>query len=1473
MLRTEVYALDGSADENAPYSVAEQSFTVRRLQSRGEGKHAVFLQHQREAIALDYERDPAAPRLGHTLTLDVDEYGDVTRSASVAYPARSPDFAVPEQGESTVVVSEASFCAVDDIATSPDIYRAGVPVEQRSFELHGFVVDSATLVDHTALRDTIIVAPRIVPEQTPVDGDLRLLGASRSFYYSDDLLARLTLGQCGTRALPYQSETAAVSEGQLNAVFAAELTSIPLDTEGGYLLDEGLWWASSGRQRPVPTLFYQPDAGFDPFGNETTIEWDPHTLFVRRVVDPLGNASEASFDYRVLAPEFLTDANLNRTQVGFDIRGMVVWTAVMGKADAGEGDTPQDPTATFEYDLFAWRDSGLPLVSRARTRETHGDPGTRWLEQTTYVDGSGNVILAKALAEPGLAPQRDGSGALELDGAGELILVQASPRWVGSGRTVFDNKGNPVKQYEPYFSSTNAYEDETEVRERGVTPILHYDPLGRLVRTDFPDGTFSRVDFDPWRQTSFDANDTAGDSTWHSQRMALPAGDPERRAAEVTVPHHDTPTLTHLDHLGRPVRVVVHNRRAGGGDEFQLTRTMLDVQGNVLQVIDARGNEAEARVYGMAGQPLQISSNDVGTRRSLSNILGVPLRAYDDRGHTFRMLYDILWRPTHAFVQTNAAPEQLTTRTIYGESLPTPEDENLRGQVYRQYDSAGTTTNVGFDFKGGLIRGERRLATEYTSTPDWIALAELTDPAAIDTAAAADLDAEIFATEATWDALGRPTTQTSADSTITHLGYNDAGLLETVDAEVRGQQPATSFVTAIDYDVRGRRSTITYGNGTTTAYTYDDVTLRLRRLHTTRTSDSASVQDLRYIHDPIGNIVEIDDLAQQTVFFANAEVSPRQRFEYDATYQLTIAEGREHTSQGQALSSELTPGVLPDTNDPAALRTWVETYLHDEVGNLTQVQHTAAGGDWTREYQYAAAGNRLLATSAPGDALGGPFTHQYVYDPHGNMSAMPHLAAIDWDHADRMQHADLGGGGDVWFVYDSAGNRVRKIRVNQTGSQTEERIYLGGVELYRERQDGTLQRERETLHIADDSGRICLVETLTVDAGAPVVAPANHSRYQYSNHLGSASLELDEAANTISYEEYHPYGTSSYRAVDSAVEVSPKRYRYTGKERDEETGLDHMGARYYAPWLGRWTAADPIGLGDGVNRFAYVSNDPVQLVDPSGTKGAPPEDDSQAAAAQAQADRAYGGLDPYSPDAAQWDEEFRDVVVDEEPMVRTIVVHGETPRSLAEVGTFIEGVENDRTLTDAEKSEIIGGAYYSDITQDLLRLERAKDPIGNLSLPSPVENEPSISASSPERRESLLTGEELDRRNQARLESLYSVQWMAMTAISTDILGGKALKVAFGAMGRLVPLRPAAGARGAKVFEIAPRVAKQLDDPRLGDLAGKLTPDKLQELVNNSSAQRLLDTKSGNINVVQEVGGKLLRVTVPQDAFKIIWLS
>ena len=188
----------------------------------------------------------------------------------------------------------------------------------------------------------------------------------------------------------------------------------------------------------------------------------------------------------------------------------------------------------------------------------------------------------------------------------------------------------------------------------------------------------------------------------------------------------------------------------------------------------------------------------------------------------------------------------------------------------------------------------------------------------------------------------------------------------------------------------------------------------------------------------------------------------------------------------------------------------------------------------------------------------------------------------------------------TYCVYDAAGQRVRKITERQNGSRKKERIYLGGFELYRE-YDGSgtgVTLERDTLHVIDDKQRIALVETRT--QGSESASPEQLIRYQFGNHLGSASLELDDAGQVISYEEYYPYGSTSYQAGHSVAEVSLKRYRYTGMERDEETGFAYHGARYYAPWVGRWTSSDPVGVRGGENLYRYCTANPVVRIDHGG---------------------------------------------------------------------------------------------------------------------------------------------------------------------------------------------------------------------------------------------------------------------------------
>lgn len=235
------------------------------------------------------------------------------------------------------------------------------------------------------------------------------------------------------------------------------------------------------------------------------------------------------------------------------------------------------------------------------------------------------------------------------------------------------------------------------------------------------------------------------------------------------------------------------------------------------------------------------------------------------------------------------------------------------------------------------------------------------------------------------------------------------------------------------------------------------------------------------------------------------------------------------------------------------------------------------------------------------------------------MTKMPHLPVMEWDFEDQLRvsqrqvvEEENGVGERTYYVYDAAGERVRKVteheRANgETARRKDERIYLGGFEIYRKYNgNGTaIKLERETLHIMDDTRRVSMVESKTVDEDDDG-SPSQLVRYQFGNHLDSASLELDEDGKIISYEEYYPYGSTSYQAGRTQAEVKRKRYRYTGKERDGETGLYYHGARYYACWLGRWISADPAGLVDGdslpgtSNLYEYSSDNPINFSNDTG---------------------------------------------------------------------------------------------------------------------------------------------------------------------------------------------------------------------------------------------------------------------------------
>ena len=80
-----------------------------------------------------------------------------------------------------------------------------------------------------------------------------------------------------------------------------------------------------------------------------------------------------------------------------------------------------------------------------------------------------------------------------------------SPRWVGTSWTIFNNKGKPVQEFEPFFDDTHEFKFDQKV---GVSSILFYDPMDRVVATISPNHTWSKSVYDPWQHTTYDVNDT-----------------------------------------------------------------------------------------------------------------------------------------------------------------------------------------------------------------------------------------------------------------------------------------------------------------------------------------------------------------------------------------------------------------------------------------------------------------------------------------------------------------------------------------------------------------------------------------------------------------------------------------------------------------------------------------------------------------------------------------------------------------------------------------------------------------------------------------------------------------------------------------------------------------------------------------------------------------------------------------------------
>ena len=334
-----------------------------------------------------------------------------------------------------------------------------------------------------------------------------------------------------------------------------------------------------------------------------------------------------------------------------------------------------------------------------------------------------------------------------------------SPRWVGSGWTVFNNKGKPVRQYEPFFTDTHRFEFDVRI---GVSPVLFYDPVERVVATLHPNHTWEKVVFDPWRQETWDVNDTvlvadpktdadvgrllqppAGRGLparpgMHAARSggALGPAGAGRAAEQGRRPRGTRRPSPTLDALGRTFLTVAHNRFKYSNTPPAIRRrgvpraraSIFDIEGNQREVIDAEDRVVMRYDYDMLGNRIHQASMEAGERWMLNDVAGKPLYAWDSRGHRFRTAYDALRRPTDVAACAKApAPESAgRAHASTARAGRTRRPSNLRGKVVSALRPGGRRHQRRLRLQGqpaaqpaGSSRGD------YKTTLDWSAAVPL----------------------------------------------------------------------------------------------------------------------------------------------------------------------------------------------------------------------------------------------------------------------------------------------------------------------------------------------------------------------------------------------------------------------------------------------------------------------------------------------------------------------------------------------------------------------------------------------------------------------------------------------------------------------------------------------------------------------------------------------------------------------------
>jgi RHS repeat-associated protein len=361
-----------------------------------------------------------------------------------------------------------------------------------------------------------------------------------------------------------------------------------------------------------------------------------------------------------------------------------------------------------------------------------------------------------------------------------------------------------------------------------------------------------------------------------------------------------------------------------------------------------------------------------------------------------------------------------------------------------------------------------------------------------------------------------------------------------------------NYVTGATYNATGALTGSIYGqnssfSGIVNSFSFNN---RLQPVNLWSSSPTRTLMNLVYDFH-VGN----GDNGNVYGITNNRDSSRSQTFTYDPLNRLLSAQ-----NAGADCNAK-----LPDGHTEY----WGNSYVYDAWGNLNQKQVTKC-----------AAENLSVTVAANNQLLGGT----YVYDSAGNMMRDNNGTNYAYDAENR-----IGSTTGFNYSYDADGNRVEKVNgANGTGTLY---WYMTPGVVAESDLSGNLQSE----YVFFDGERVARKDL-----------PSNTVSYYFSDHLKTASVITDAVGTIKSESDYYPWGGElQFLANDS------NHYKFTGKERDVETGLDYFGARHYSNGLGRfitpdWAATpEPVPYADltdpqSLNQYTYVRNVPTSRVDADG---------------------------------------------------------------------------------------------------------------------------------------------------------------------------------------------------------------------------------------------------------------------------------